>query len=310
MRVRAAVRFALAATFVIALANDVRADDDLARAHQLEAKLEYEQALAIVDGLLAKGGADPARVIELHVFAGKLSAGLDRARLAEDHYARALALDPTLTLPDGTSPKLTAPFAAAKGRTQPLSVDVSITRGVVTLAARDALAMVAGIAVRTSDGRELVERSATRLTLPTNSKPAEVAALDASGNRIWVGPPPAETLVVTPPPPPPPPPPRHETPAFYARPITWAAATGVALAFTGVAAWRFSVNQRRWNELRDEGGHEYDELYAVETRGRRWSLAANIGLGVAAATGIVTGIVWLRHLRPGPGAGVGAAARF
>jgi len=305
------VRLALVASIVIALAGAARADDELARAHELEAKLEYEQALAIVERVLAAGDADPGRLVELHVFAGKLAAGLDRARLAEDHYARALAITPALALPDGASPKLTAPFAAAKARVQPLRVTATRERGAIAIAADDALGMVAGIAARTADG-ELVERHALRIAVPAGAEVREVAALDASGNRVWVGPAPVESASKPPPPPPPPPgggEPR-DTPAFYARPLTWAAVTGVALVVGGVAAWRFSADQRRWTELRDEGGHEYDELHALETRGRRWGLAANIGFGVAIAAGVTTGITWVTHLRPGPGAGVGAAVRF
>ena len=304
------MRLALAASIVIALAGAARADDDLARAHQLEAKLEYEQALALVDGVIAKGGADPARLGELHLFAGKLAAGLDRIQVAEDHFARALAVAPALALPDGTSPKLVAPFLVAKSRSQPLRVDITVANEGVTIEPHDPLGVIAGVAVRTADGKDYVARSALTVAVPSGPRIVAVAALDASGNRAWVGEPPA-TGVPPPPPPPPPPPKQHEQEApLYARPLPYAIATGVALAAGGVAAWRLSVNQRRWNELRDEGGHEYDELYAVETRGRRWGIAANIGFGVAIAAGVTTGIMWITHLRPGPGAGVGAGGRF
>src|SRR5262245_5385207 len=98
------------------MANVAHAEDELARARQLEGQLEYEQALAIVEAALARGGAEPARWVELHLLAGRLAAGLDRARVAEDHFARVLALRPETTLPEGTSPKLTAPLAAARAR--------------------------------------------------------------------------------------------------------------------------------------------------------------------------------------------------
>src|SRR5688572_29373755 len=79
-RVRSVVVFTLALALA---AGPARAEDDLARARRLEAQLEYEPALAIVEGALRRGGAEPARTVELHLLAGRLAAGLDRAAAAE-----------------------------------------------------------------------------------------------------------------------------------------------------------------------------------------------------------------------------------
>jgi hypothetical protein len=314
MRYPRAVRSAaVVLLLVIATATRAYADDDLARARQLEASLEYEQALALVDVILARGGADPARFVELHVLAGRLAAGLERVEAAEDHFARALAVRPATALPEGTSPKLTAPFTAAKSRTTPLVVEVSSANGAVTLTARDPLKIVAGIAVAIDDHgtrRDVVESHALTLAIPDGAKPIEVAALDAKGNRVWIGPAPAEAKVIEPPPIVVP---NHTS--FIARPSTWAIATTLVLAGAGVAAWRFGVDQREWNRLRDAGNTDFTELQALETRGKRWGLAANIGFGVALATGVTTGILWLRRgpssvvVTPGT-SGVGIAGRF
>jgi hypothetical protein len=40
--------------------------------------------------------------------------------------------------------------------------------------------------------------------------------------------------------------------------------------------------------MKAEGGHAYSELSAVEDRGRRWSLVANLGLGLAILSTIAT----------------------
>src|SRR5262249_28160285 len=148
-RVRSAVVLALGLALAIALtAGRALADDELARARRLEASLEYEQALATVEGALDRGGADPARLVELHLLAGRLAAGLDRAAAAEDHFARVLALRPDTALPPGTSPKLTAPFAAARARSAPLEVHATAVGGLVALVvSRDALGLVSGISV-------------------------------------------------------------------------------------------------------------------------------------------------------------------
>lgn len=304
----------LVAVVIAALASRAHADDELARAHQLETALEYDQALAIVEGVLARGGTDPARYVELQLFAGKLAAGLDRVQAAQDHFARALAVRPDATLPEGTSPKLTEPFAAAKSRTAPLGFRVTVVEGLVTLTTTDPLGLVVGIAVHVVDSggqhRDLVERASTRLAIPPNTKPIEIAALDANGNRLWVGspPPPIDKPIVRPPPP------RSATPLAQ-RWTTYAVITGAALVAGSISAWRFDVAQNDWNRLHDDG-HDFTELRAVEDRGRRWGLAANASFAVAAAAGIATAVFAIRNhqsdvvVTAGPGAGVGVSGRF
>jgi len=295
---------------VLTLTATARGDDDLARAKQLEASLDYDQALAIVDRLLSAGGADPARYVELHLLAGRLAAGLDRPDIARDHFARVLALRPATALPEGTSPKLTEPFAAARARSTPLAVRVTARGGLVTLEATDPLGLVVGIAVHVvSDGKhaDLVERGARRLVLPPGAKPIEVAALDADGNRVWIGASPPEPVAHARP---------DTTRPLYARWSTYAVLAGVTAAAGGIAAWRFQVAQDDWNTLHDEGGHEFSELQAIEDRGRRWGLAANVLFGAAAASAIVAAIVGVRtggrgDVVVGPsGAGVVLSGRF
>jgi hypothetical protein len=300
----------VAAVIAIVLAARVAyADDELARARQLEAQLEYDQALAIVEGLLARGGADPARYVELRMFAGKLAGGLDRARVAEDHFARAIAVRPDVDLPDGTSPKLTEPFARAKSRKLPLIVRATNKHGLVALDVTDALGIVAGIAVHTVVGgkhADLVERTALRLVVAGDAIVVEVAALDASGNRLWIGAPVVEST-------PAPPFVASRERRFYARWTTWAGATAVALAAGAFAAWRFDSAQNEWDALRARG-EDFSELERVEDRGKRWGLAANISAGVALAAGVTAIVVGVRGrsvtIAPGPATGVGVAGRF
>lgn len=282
----AGVRFLV--VFVVLALSRVAVADELSTARALEAKLEYEQALTIVDGLLAKGGADPARYVELHLLAGRLSAGLDRVDVARDHFARVLAIRPTSTLPDGTSPKITEPFAAAKARVTPLAVTITARRGLVSIEANDSV--VTGIAVHVlvaGKHDDRVERTARRLVIPDDAQVIEVAALDAAGNRIWIGAPPATIEPVGPP--------RSNPRPLYAHWQTYAVIGGIALGTTGLAAWRFGVAQDEWDRLDDEGGHDFSELEGVERRGKRWGLVANIGLGAAAVSGVVAVIVGVRR---------------
>jgi hypothetical protein len=258
-----------AIVLVLCVAGSARADDDLAEAIRLEAALEYDQALAVVTRILERGATtDPAQVAELHFYAGRLAAGLDRADLARDHFARALELRPDLALPPGTSPKLTAPFEAARATTQPLRVHVTAQQVVVDA---DPLGLVARTEITGSDAR----------------------ALDTRGNVVWHG------VVAAAPLPPPPPPPATPTTSFAARWTTWAGVSGVALVVGGLCAWRFQVAQDDWNTLSQDGMHDYTQLHAIETRGEHWGIAADVGFGVAAAAGVTAVILYATH-KPAP----------
>ncbi|HEY5938235.1 MAG TPA: hypothetical protein VIU61_26470 [Kofleriaceae bacterium] len=297
---------AIGVVVCVVASTRAHADPELVRARELEAALEYEAALAIVHQVLARGDADPARFVELHLFAAKLAAGLDRGTLAAQHYAIALTIRPDTALPAGTSPKLTEPFAAAKARATLLVVSARAVQGLVTLETRDPLGLVTGIAVHT------IDRAALRVVIANDATAIEVAALDRAGNRIWVGAPvttvtPATRATRT----------STSTPIF-ARWSTWAIASGGALALGGVFAWRVSVAQNEFDDLRDASPPaDFSTLEAVEARGKRWALTANLTFGVAAVAAIASGVFYLRRdessavaLTAGPGVGLGLAGAF
>ncbi len=261
-------------------ATTARADDDpLDEARRLEASLDYNAALIIVDRTIAQGGATRDQLVTLHMFAGKLAAGLDRTEVAEDHFARVLALAPTATFPEGTSPKITGPFDAARARSVPLRVTTAIERGAVSIIpAADPLGLVVGIAVKLDTGNELREPHALRVSVPGNAHAIEISALDAYGNRVW-----AELVTATSPP--------IDATTTTLRPLVarwpfWTATSAIALVGAGVCAWRFDVAQNEWDRGK-ANGLPFTELQSIEDRGRRWGLAANIGFGVAAASAVV-----------------------
>lgn len=260
-------------------AGSARADEDLlAEAIRLEAALDYGAALAVVERAIAQGTADRDRIVALHLFAGKLAAGLDREQVALDHFARVLALAPTTTFAEGTSPKIVGRLDAARARSVPLRVTATIERGVVALApAADPLGLVVGIAAKLVDGgreREVRARDALRLAVPAGAHVTEVSALDVFGNRVWSQPNVADG--------------DHAVSArplrpLYARWPFWATGSAIALTAGGVCGWRFGAAQSEWNQLKAAGA-DYSDLEAVERRGRRWGLAANLSFGVAAAS--------------------------
>ena len=270
------------------LASGARADttaqgsaashDDLAEAIRLEAALEYDQALAIVERLIASGAAsDPERLVELHLYAGRLAAGLERQDAARAHFAIALSLDPTLALPPGTSPKITAPFDAARATSQSLRVHATPAGAMIDA---DPLGLV-----RRTDG---------------------FVAYDEHGNVVWRGAAPAA----------PPTTPRatiETRPGFAGRWTTWVGVAGGALVIGGLCAWRFQVAQDDWNRASQDGMHDFTQLRAIEDRGNRWGVATEVGFGVAAAATVTAAILYVVH-RPVPvivgDRVVGIAGRF
>lgn len=262
-------------------ASPARADngsavrDDLAEAIRLEAALEYDQALAIVDRVIAAGTTtEPARLAELHLYAGRLAAGLDRRDAARAHFAIALALSPALALPAGTSPKITAPFEAARAASSPLRVHATPAGAVIDA---DPLGLV-----RRTDG---------------------FVAYDEHGNVVWRGAAPAT----------PPPPLRDEEPGFAGRWTTWVGVAGAALVVGGLSAWRFQTAQDDWDRSSQDGMHDLAQLHAIEDRGNRWGVATEVGFGVAAAASVTAAILYVVH-RPVPvvvgDRAVGLAGRF
>lgn len=246
----------VAIAVVLGLAASARADAELAEAYRLEASLEYDGALAILTRIIDRGTeTDPERLAELHFYAGRLAAGLDRADEAREHFAIALSLNTTLTLPPGTSPKLLAPFEDARATMVKLRAHVA---GGAVIVDADALGLVARTAIVGHEPR----------------------ALDAHGNVVW-----------RPEPPPPPPPRPSPDPGFAARWQTWGILSGGAAVIGGLCAWRFQVAQDDWNEAAQDGHHDYTQLRAIEQRGNRWAIGANVGFGVAAAAGVTAVIL-------------------
>jgi hypothetical protein len=287
---------AAAVVLVLALtATIARADDDpLAVATRLEAQLDYEAALIIVEKAIAQGGADRHKLVTLHLFAGKLAAGLDRPAVAEDHFARALALAPTTKFSEGTSPKITEPFDRARGRSAELRITAEIKPNAIAIApVVDPLGLVAGIAVTIVENaggnargieRELRAMQTRRIELPAGARATRVTALDAFGNRVWsedIALQPGSTRVAT-----------HVDTTTHLRPLYarwpfWATTTVVALGAGGVCAWRFNSAQEDFNTRKMAGTADYSELQDIAARGRRWALAANISFGAAAASTLI-----------------------
>ena len=266
--------------------------DPLDEARALEGTLEYERALVIVDREIARGAATSrARLVELHVLAGTLAAGLDHPDVAQAHFARVLALAPDTRLPEGTSPKITAPFEAALAGTPRLAISLSVrTRGSDAVVHADVgpdpahvfwgLRLVAA-------GSQPVVAPGNELGVPRGSTPSSVDAIDEYGNLLDH----ADVTATVAPPAPPAPAPEP----IVRRWSTWAIVAGGALVVGGIGAARFGAAQDQWTQLESAGGHDYSELASIEAHGRDWGLVADIGLGVASAAALTAIVMFALH---------------
>jgi hypothetical protein len=200
-----------------------------------------------------------------------------------------LALAPATTLPEGTSPKLTEPFDAARARAVPLRVHAALDgMTMVFTVDADPLALVHGAAVLLADTSVRTERSALRVELFSGAQLAEVRALDAFGNIVWRETANGVLLEIShasrdPGPPPAP---------LYRRWYVWGVATVVALGVGAGCGAQMRSQQDKWDELKGLGTTDYSVLQDIEARGRGFALAANISFGVAAATAITGAIMF------------------
>jgi hypothetical protein len=234
--------------------NRERISEALQKIAQLEQQLEYEQALVLADRTIAEGISTRDQLADLHLIAGRLAAGLDHPDVAQQHFAKLLALRPDTVLVAGTSPKLTAPFDAAKAAPHELVVTSANGALVIT---HDALHMVAGTRTR-GDAIEAYDEFGNQVAVQTvvHAKPAGEG--EGHRSRAW---------------------------------IPWAAASGATLIAGGLSAWRYRVAQDEWN-LESDGMHDYTRLHALEDRGQRWAIAADVGFGLAAATAVTAVILF------------------
>ena len=315
------VRGGLAMTAVLALVGSARADD-LTDARKAVESSDYDAARSLLDKALADGKASPEELADIYRMRGLVDAALGNTAAATTSFGKWLALDPKAALPDGTSPKITRPFAAAqdqaKGR-EPVKVKTETTSDpptVTLVVVSDPYMMISSVRVfvRADAGKEktLEGKKKIPIELPKGKRlDLRVEALDDNGNRVAVlgtsevpivitgaG---AEQVVVTHhdkgthegTPLPPPPPPEHPRPLY----LKWWMWTGAAVAVAAGGAY-FGMQARsetdKLNALNaDSQDHRFTEALAVESDAKRDVLLFNIGMGVAGAFAIGAAILYV-----------------
>jgi len=126
--------------------------DTLAKARAQAKAMEFGAALATAHEALEAGGADPRLTAQIHSFSGELAAALGDRELARSEFARALELDPHLSLEPSASPRIREPFDEARTQAGERALALQVVSAIdgdgkvtTTLTASgDVLSMVAG----------------------------------------------------------------------------------------------------------------------------------------------------------------------
>lgn len=294
------------------------ADDPLAQARKAIAESDYAAARAKLAAARDAGGASPEDTAELYRLSGVVSAAMGDAKAATDAFQHLLALSPKATLPVGTSPKITRPFEAAgryftsHGRLE-VKLETAATPAITLVLVSDPLHMVARARVVFSvDGgaeqtKEAAASDRTTIALPAGRRiDARVAALDANGNRLVElgskdvpvvilgnAAPSAAAPRATPAAPKPEAVATSPSLPLYRRWWPYAIGAAVLGGTGGYFAWQAKRDADEANDLIAAHGSKaaFDD---ATDRGERHTRFANIGVGVAGALAITSGVMfWL-----------------
>lgn len=313
---------AAAGSLALLAATPARAGDDprtlLDAGAQAIENVDFEAARGDVDRALASGRLTPGQLVRAHRLAGEIAAALDDSEGARAHFLRWILLDHGAALPAGMSPKITEPFAAARGEAAGLggfAVSVRLERSPgrvrVTVERRDPLTMIAKLSAQLRGGAVITvsENGAAFAVADTAAADVDVVALDEQGNQLVVATASSPAAVVAS---------RRRFPTLVRWP-TWTVVAVVAAGTGGLLGWRVRVAEDDLRALNaDSSQHSFDEARAIQDRGRRDALLANLSYGVAGAAAVAAVLTYLLEprgveLRPTAGvdgAGATATVRF
>jgi len=285
---RRAVLLALLLFVSPAAQADQHADPDnrLDAAREAFTALRWDDALHMLDAAWRAGGSSPERLREIFALAGQAAASTGDDEGARLWFQRWLVLDADAALPAGTSPKLTAPFAAARDALAGGKLDVTAREHSAKVTARvaaDPLALAA--AVRAGEDRASIADG--RATLPAGAR--EIEVLDRFGNvlaRVAVERELHEEARRVPPP--------NDHP-LIARWQTWAITAGGLAVVGGAALWIAADARSSIDTLNaSSGSHEYAEAESLQTRFDRAQWVSRFAFGGAAAAAIVGIVMYVR----------------
>lgn len=302
----------------VARAQSASGEDLLIRAQAAADDVDYEQARTLVTRAIAEGGLSAGNLSRALRFAGEVAAALGDDKAARRHFVQWLLLDPNAALAPGVSPKIASAFDAARNEFEKIggfSLSAKVARhdgtARVTVEGHDPLEMVASIRVHRAGADDVTARGHS-VDVPvrdTESVQLTVTALDAHDNVLWTGDARVASSVV------------EVDRGFpgWARWPTWTAVAVASAAAGGYFAWQEGRDEDELLALHRESSlHTYDEARAIEERGQRDALFANVGFGVAGAAAVAAVLTYVLEpggveVRPVAGSGstgLSAAMRF
>lgn len=292
----------------------------LERARRQLSDLKYEDAAASLEQALRTGESDPKELAVIYQLSAQVAAARGDEASAEDFFRHLLALAPATTLPAGVSPKIAEPFAAAKAFIEhqlPISVrwepdpNASAVRILVDA---DPLSMIDGAeVVWLEDGepkREVKRGSAPFVVEVPKQKKLQlrIAAIDAFGNHIAEFGSEKRPLVID----------TstlgdvvsnpgggggddHRDTGPHGRPVyaKWWLWGGVALVAAGAGTYFGLDVLAAKNEIEDLNKKslmgepvQFSDALAIQQRGDRSAIIANISFGVAGAAAVAAVILF------------------
>jgi hypothetical protein len=170
----------------------------ITRAQREMVRLDFERAIQLLRDAEATGKNRREQIILIYRSLGESQASLGRSEAAASEFRRLLSIDPEAELPPGSSPKLTAPFAAARDSMRRRPLIVTCERrgdGALFSVPSDPVDLVASVRLTRADGDDLpgAARTAGRdpaaLAIPDGAPRAlACAALDRHGNELILAP--------------------------------------------------------------------------------------------------------------------------
>jgi tetratricopeptide (TPR) repeat protein len=189
-----ALALAMAALFSRPAAAEPNPDALVAKARRAMVDLDFERAIRLLGRAEGAGKSGREQLVVIYRALAESRAALGEADAAEAEFRRLLSLDPEAALPPGSSPKLTAPFEAARSfMSQRKPLQATCVRGddrALLSIVSDPTGLVASGRLLAQGGSTLARaRKAGRtrfpLTLPAGA-PAELtcALFDRHGNEL------------------------------------------------------------------------------------------------------------------------------